>query len=200
MRLSSWDDQARRAAPTPQVKGRTGCLELPSKLGWQVRRASFPLWCHCWPSASLPMMGSAGRYGWVAPLRTPSWLFKSAPLSSHHSMRQKPSERQRGVSSAGADIANICNEAALHAAREGYKSIDTISFESAVERVIAGKLPFFFPGALGVCVRSDCVLQPRFGRRALLGEPPKWSPTKQSTLGLSSGSFRIWCGLPGSPE
>ncbi|XP_070617867.1 mitochondrial inner membrane m-AAA protease component paraplegin isoform X2 [Erythrolamprus reginae] len=38
----------------------------------------------------------------------------------------------------GADIANICNEAALHAAREGYKSIDTISFESAVERVIAG--------------------------------------------------------------
>ncbi|XP_039186938.1 paraplegin [Crotalus tigris] len=38
----------------------------------------------------------------------------------------------------GADIANICNEAALHAAREGYKSIDTISFECAVERVIAG--------------------------------------------------------------
>ncbi|XP_038610253.1 paraplegin [Tachyglossus aculeatus] len=38
----------------------------------------------------------------------------------------------------GADIANICNEAALHAAREGYKSIDTFSFEYAVERVIAG--------------------------------------------------------------
>ncbi|XP_048673145.1 mitochondrial inner membrane m-AAA protease component paraplegin isoform X1 [Caretta caretta] len=38
----------------------------------------------------------------------------------------------------GADIANICNEAALHAAREGYKSIDTFNLEYAVERVIAG--------------------------------------------------------------
>uniref|UniRef100_F6PX75 Spastic paraplegia 7 (pure and complicated autosomal recessive) n=1 Tax=Xenopus tropicalis TaxID=8364 RepID=F6PX75_XENTR len=38
----------------------------------------------------------------------------------------------------GADIANICNEAALHAAREGYQSIDTFNFEYAVERVIAG--------------------------------------------------------------
>lgn len=41
--------------------------------------------------------------------------------------------------SAGADIANICNEAALHAAREGHKSIDTFNFEYAVERVIAGR-------------------------------------------------------------
>ncbi|KAG5849321.1 hypothetical protein ANANG_G00108980 [Anguilla anguilla] len=40
----------------------------------------------------------------------------------------------------GADIANICNEAALHAAREGYKSIHTFSFEYAVERVIAGSV------------------------------------------------------------
>lgn len=40
----------------------------------------------------------------------------------------------------GADIANICNEAALHAAREGFKSIDTFSFEYAVERVIAGSV------------------------------------------------------------
>uniref|UniRef100_A0A8C2YWZ4 Mitochondrial inner membrane m-AAA protease component paraplegin n=1 Tax=Cyclopterus lumpus TaxID=8103 RepID=A0A8C2YWZ4_CYCLU len=38
----------------------------------------------------------------------------------------------------GADIANICNEAALHAAREGHKSIDTFNFEYAVERLIAG--------------------------------------------------------------
>lgn len=42
--------------------------------------------------------------------------------------------------SAGADIANICNEAALHAAREGLKSIDTFNFEYAVERVIAGRI------------------------------------------------------------
>ncbi|KAM4721459.1 mitochondrial inner membrane m-AAA protease component paraplegin [Rhinophrynus dorsalis] len=38
----------------------------------------------------------------------------------------------------GADIANICNEAALHAAREGHQSVDTSNFEYAVERVIAG--------------------------------------------------------------
>lgn len=40
----------------------------------------------------------------------------------------------------GADIANICNEAALHAAREGHKHIDTMNFEYAVERVIAGSI------------------------------------------------------------
>ncbi|XP_061620119.1 paraplegin isoform X2 [Phyllopteryx taeniolatus] len=40
----------------------------------------------------------------------------------------------------GADIANICNEAALHAARERHKSIDTFNFEYAVERVIAGSV------------------------------------------------------------
>lgn len=44
-------------------------------------------------------------------------------------------------SCAGADIANICNEAALHAAREGHKHIDTLNFEHAVERVIAGRMP-----------------------------------------------------------
>ncbi|XP_064129700.1 paraplegin isoform X4 [Loxodonta africana] len=38
----------------------------------------------------------------------------------------------------GADIANICNEAALHAAREGHTSIHTSNFEYAVERILAG--------------------------------------------------------------
>uniref|UniRef100_A0A2K6DE46 Mitochondrial inner membrane m-AAA protease component paraplegin n=1 Tax=Macaca nemestrina TaxID=9545 RepID=A0A2K6DE46_MACNE len=38
----------------------------------------------------------------------------------------------------GADIANICNEAALHAAREGHTSVHTLNFEYAVERVLAG--------------------------------------------------------------
>ncbi|KAL5022764.1 hypothetical protein ScPMuIL_001919 [Solemya velum] len=38
----------------------------------------------------------------------------------------------------GADIANICNEAALFAAREQKKSIDCADFDYAVERVIAG--------------------------------------------------------------
>jgi len=38
----------------------------------------------------------------------------------------------------GADIANICNEAALHAARDKNLTIDTADFEYAVERVVAG--------------------------------------------------------------
>lgn len=53
--------------------------------------------------------------------------------------------------SAGADIANICNEAALHAAREGYKSIDTLSFEYAVERVIAGRIMQTLQCTVGIC-------------------------------------------------
>eukprot|EP00697_Spironema_sp_BW2_P014348 gnl/Spiro4/4775_TR2394_c0_g1_i1.p1 gnl/Spiro4/4775_TR2394_c0_g1~~gnl/Spiro4/4775_TR2394_c0_g1_i1.p1 ORF type:complete len:824 (+),score=229.14 gnl/Spiro4/4775_TR2394_c0_g1_i1:39-2474(+) len=38
----------------------------------------------------------------------------------------------------GAEIANICNEAALIAAREDKKYVDTTSFEKAVDRVIGG--------------------------------------------------------------
>ncbi|KIY50588.1 ATP-dependent metallopeptidase Hfl [Fistulina hepatica ATCC 64428] len=38
----------------------------------------------------------------------------------------------------GADIANVCNEAALHAARRGSESVENADFESAIERVIVG--------------------------------------------------------------
>ena len=38
----------------------------------------------------------------------------------------------------GADIANVCNEAALHAARKAFESVAEVNFESAIERVIAG--------------------------------------------------------------
>ena len=38
----------------------------------------------------------------------------------------------------GADIANVCNEAALHAARKAHESVYEADFESAIERVIAG--------------------------------------------------------------
>ncbi|NWZ71924.1 SPG7 protein, partial [Acrocephalus arundinaceus] len=58
-------------------------------------------------------------------------LIQDGSFYSHHLADLTP-----GFS--GADIANICNEAALHAAREGHKSIDTSNFEYAVERVIAG--------------------------------------------------------------
>ena len=42
----------------------------------------------------------------------------------------------------GADIANICNEAALHAARLNEKTVDQRNFEYAVERVLAGRDDF----------------------------------------------------------
>jgi AFG3 family protein len=38
----------------------------------------------------------------------------------------------------GADIANVCNEAALHAARRGVEAVEERDFESAIDRVIAG--------------------------------------------------------------
>ncbi|THH18089.1 hypothetical protein EW146_g2838 [Bondarzewia mesenterica] len=38
----------------------------------------------------------------------------------------------------GADIANVCNEAALHAARRSSEYVEERDFESAIERVIAG--------------------------------------------------------------
>ena len=39
----------------------------------------------------------------------------------------------------GADIANVCNEAALIAARDMNESIDQKHFEQAIERVVAGR-------------------------------------------------------------
>lgn len=39
---------------------------------------------------------------------------------------------------AGADIANVCNEAALIAARKGKKSVELVDFQDAVDRVIGG--------------------------------------------------------------
>jgi AFG3 family protein len=39
---------------------------------------------------------------------------------------------------AGADIANVCNEAALIAARKGKSAVDMSDFQDAVDRVIGG--------------------------------------------------------------
>jgi ATP-dependent Zn protease len=46
--------------------------------------------------------------------------------------------------SSGADIANICNEAALHAARVKKTSIEAVDFDYAVERVIAGNMTYIY--------------------------------------------------------
>jgi len=39
---------------------------------------------------------------------------------------------------AGAELANLCNEAALIAARRGKKSVEMVDFQDAIERVVAG--------------------------------------------------------------
>ncbi|XP_077863533.1 mitochondrial inner membrane m-AAA protease component paraplegin-like [Saccoglossus kowalevskii] len=54
--------------------------------------------------------------------------------STHYS--QRLAQLTPGMS--GADIANICNEAALHAAREAQKHVTGNDFEYAVERLTAG--------------------------------------------------------------
>ncbi len=41
---------------------------------------------------------------------------------------------------AGADIANVCNEGALIAARKESKTVLLSHFEAAIERVIAGQV------------------------------------------------------------
>jgi cell division protease FtsH len=38
----------------------------------------------------------------------------------------------------GADLANLVNEAALHAAREGKEAVETVDFDEAIDRVVGG--------------------------------------------------------------
>lgn len=66
----------------------------------------------------------------LRPLR----LSASLPVLDHFA--QKLAVLTPGFS--GADIANVCNEAALHAARHGHDHVEERDFESAIERVIAG--------------------------------------------------------------
>ena len=68
----------------------------------------------------------------------------------------------RSLSLTGADIANIVNEAALHAAREKGTSVSSKDFEYAIERVIAGAV-------FRVCIQAHHPLPP-------LPSPPLPSP------------------------
>ncbi|KAK2461667.1 hypothetical protein APHAL10511_006130 [Amanita phalloides] len=56
--------------------------------------------------------------------------------SDFQSLAQKLGVLTPGFS--GADIANVCNEAALHAARRGADYIESVDFDTAIERVIVG--------------------------------------------------------------
>lgn len=60
----------------------------------------------------------------------------STDMPSTDAIAQKLAVLTPGFS--GADIANVCNEAALHAARKASESVAEVDFESAIERVIAG--------------------------------------------------------------
>jgi AFG3 family protein len=60
----------------------------------------------------------------------------SEQLPDLESLAQKLAVLTPGFS--GADIANVCNEAALHAARHSSEFVEEKDFESAIERVIAG--------------------------------------------------------------
>jgi AFG3 family protein len=65
----------------------------------------------------------------LAPLRLSASLLIS-------SLSQKLAVLTPGFS--GADIANVCNEAALHAARKSHEYVEEEDFDTAIERVIAG--------------------------------------------------------------
>ncbi|CAK5280481.1 unnamed protein product [Mycena citricolor] len=64
------------------------------------------------------------------------------PLRLHEALSDKDGFAQKlavltpGFS--GADIANVCNEAALHAARKGSEYVESVDFDTAIERVIVG--------------------------------------------------------------
>ncbi|KAK7468767.1 AAA ATPase afg3 [Stygiomarasmius scandens] len=57
-------------------------------------------------------------------------------LSDIDALAQKLAVLTPGFS--GADIANVCNEAALRAARKGHDSVNSTHFDDAIERVIVG--------------------------------------------------------------
>ncbi|KAJ7630816.1 ATP-dependent metallopeptidase Hfl [Roridomyces roridus] len=70
------------------------------------------------------------------------YLVHLGPLRLHEDLKDVDSLAQKlavltpGFS--GADIANVCNEAALHAARKASDSVESVDFDTAIERVIVG--------------------------------------------------------------
>ncbi|KAJ7225638.1 ATP-dependent metallopeptidase Hfl [Mycena pura] len=70
------------------------------------------------------------------------YLVHLQPLRLHESIQDTDALAQKlavltpGFS--GADIANVCNEAALHAARKASEYVESVDFDTAIERVIVG--------------------------------------------------------------
>lgn len=61
------------------------------------------------------------------------------------------------VNESGADIANVCNEAALIAARHLNPSVNGKHFEQAIDRVIGGRCFYSFPVFVVLTLRHDYV-------------------------------------------
>ncbi|KAG8747263.1 AAA ATPase afg3 [Ceratobasidium sp. 414] len=69
------------------------------------------------------------------------FLVHLKPLKLHESLKREDIAQRLAVMTpgfSGADIANVCNEAALHAARVENDSVTEVNFDTAIERVIVG--------------------------------------------------------------
>ncbi|QRW04912.1 intermembrane space AAA protease IAP protein [Ceratobasidium sp. AG-Ba] len=69
------------------------------------------------------------------------FLVHLKPLKLHESLKREDIAQKLAVMTpgfSGADIANVCNEAALHAARVENDSVTETNFDTAIERVIVG--------------------------------------------------------------
>lgn len=69
------------------------------------------------------------------------FLVHLKPLKLHESLVREDIAQKLAVLTpgfSGADIANVCNEAALHAARVENESVTETNFDTAIERVIVG--------------------------------------------------------------
>ena len=76
----------------------------------------------------------------------------------------------------GADLANICNEAAIFAARRGSQVVEMIDYDSALERVVAGMQ----------------------SRRTLTTTRSAWWRTTRPATPCVASSFRRWIACTGS--
>lgn len=75
--------------------------------------------------------------------RREMFLLHLKPLSLSNSVSEKLDDFASRLAAmtpgfSGADIANVCNEAALIAARKDREKVDAVDFEAAIERVIGG--------------------------------------------------------------
>ena len=66
------------------------------------------------------------------------WRYQRKLLPENVAVYIRVTECLRFAGFAGADIANVCNEAALIAARGGKAFVSMVDFEAAVDRIIGG--------------------------------------------------------------